>query len=216
MIYPEAIEKLSIYFTSEKYQEDVLDAKREYFADVGIDDKESDRYEQWMNIFFDWYLFSRPISGSNMPPASFAMEIDEFQQLLGDEKVLFKNLSQSQHSLLQFIKVKGDFVYFKDLFRKKKCKVRNKEFTITLEKGNICDARLIPEDEDVFSFTNGFCIHPMEANPFILKEVKALKKASEEEWVEFQIQLVRMFFKMEQYRHLKLDQIYTRNSKVRF
>ncbi|MCJ8277748.1 MAG: hypothetical protein HRT44_11130 [Bdellovibrionales bacterium] len=215
MNYKEAIEKLSIYFTSEKYKDDVLTAKSEFFGDVGIDDKESDRYEQWMNIFFDWYLFSRPISGSSLAPASFALEIDEFQQLHGEDKKLFKSLAQSEHSLLQFIKVKGDFAYFKDLFRRRKCKVHNNEFTITLEKGNICDARLIPEDGD-YSFTNSFCMHPVEANSFILKEVKALKKAEPEEQIAFQVLLLRMFFKMEQYSHLKLDQIYTRESKVRF
>lgn len=215
MNYREAIEKLSIYFTSDRYKPEVLTAKSEFFADVGIDDKESDRYEQWMNIFFDWYLFSRPLSGSNLPPAGFALEIDEFQQMHGEDKKLFKNLAQSEHSLLQFIKIKGDFVYFKDLFRKRKCKVLNNEFVITLEKGNICDARLIPE-EDHFCFTNGFCVHPLAANPFILKEVKRLKKATEEEQKAFQIELVRMFFKMEQYSHLKLDQVYTKESKVRF
>ena len=215
MIYREAIEKLSIYFTNNKYKDEVLSAKRVFFGDVGIDDKESNQYEQWMNIFFDWYLFSRPITGSSLPPASFAMEIDEFQQLLGEDKSLFKKLAQSEHCLLQFIKVKGEYAYFKDLFRRRKCKIVNNEFTITLEKGNICDARLIPE-EDFFCFTNGFCVHPPEANSFILKEVKKMKKASEDDHEAFQIELLRMFFKMEQYSHLKLDQVYTKESKVRF
>lgn len=215
MNYSDGIEKLSVYFSSPHYQEEVLSAKREFFADVGVDDKESDRYEQWMNIFFDWYLFTRPISGTILPPAQFALEIDEFQQLHGDEKRVFVNLSKSEHSLLQFIKVKGDFVFFKDLFRKRKVKVINNEFLLTLEKGNICDARLIPED-DYFFFTKGFCSHPVEVNRFILKEVKKLKKASAAEQQAFQIELIRMFFKMEQYSHLKFDQIYTRESKVRF
>ena len=78
MKYWDAIEKLTVYFSGEKYQDEVITAKREFFGDVGIDDKESDRYEQWMNLFFDWYLFSRPLSGSDLPPAQFAMEIDTF------------------------------------------------------------------------------------------------------------------------------------------
>ena len=215
MNYGDGIEKLSVYFSSPHYQDEVLEAKREFFRDVGVDDKESDRYEQWMNIFFDWYLFTRPISGTNLPPAQFALEIDEFQQLHGDEKRIFMNLSKCEHSLLQFIKVKGDFVYFKDLFRKKKVKVVNNEFVLTLEKGDICDARLIP-DEDHFFFSKGFCSHPIEVNKFILKEVKKLKKATAEEQHSFQLELIRMFFKMEQYSHLKFEQVYTRDSKVRF
>jgi len=215
MNYGDAIEKLSVYFTSATYEAEVLKAKSEFFGDVGVDDKESERYEQWMNIFFDWYLFTRPISGTTLAPASYALEIDEFQQLHGDEKRVFMNLAKSEHSLLQFVKVKNDFVFFKDLFRRRKVKVVNNEFSITLEKGDICDARLIP-DEDHFFFTKGFCCHPVEANRFILKEVKARKKAEETEQQAFQIELLRMFFKMQQYSHLKCDQIYSKDSKVRF
>jgi hypothetical protein len=215
MNYHDGIEKLSIYFSSPQYENEVLNAKKEFFGEVGIDDKESDRYEQWMNIFFDWYLFTRPISGTNLPPSQFALEIDEFQQLHGDEKRIFNNLARSEHSLIQFIKIKGDFVYFADLFRRKKIKVLNNEFSLTLEKGTICDARLIPEDK-CFVFSKGFCAHPREVNKFILKEIKRLKKSSPKEQNDFQLELIRMFFKMEQYSHLKFEQVYTRDSKVRF
>lgn len=215
MNYGDAIEKLSVYFSSPAYEKEVIHAKSEFFGDVGVDDKESERYEQWMNIFFDWYLFTRPISGTTLPPAQYALEIDEFQQLHGDEKRVFSNLAKSEHSLLEFIKVKGDFVFFKDLLRKRKVKVVNNEFALTLEKGDICDARLIP-DEDHYFFTKGFCSHPHEANKFIHKEVKSLKKADEKQKYAFQLELLRMFFKREQYSHLKCDQIYTRESKVRF
>lgn len=215
MNYGDAIEKLSVYFSTPTYEKEVISAKREFFGDVGVDDKESDRYEQWMNIFFDWYLFTRPISGTNLPPAQYALEIDEFQQLHGDEKRIFKNLAKTEHSLLQFIKVKNDLVVFKDLFRKRKVKVFKNEFVLTLEKGHICDTRLIPDEENFF-FTKGFCVHPPEVNKFILKEVKILKKSDEAAQNAFQLELLRMFFKMEQYSHLKFDQIYTRDSKVRF
>lgn len=215
MNYIDAVEKLSVYFSAPGYEKEVLSAKSEFFGDVGVDDKESDRYEQWMNIFFDWYLFTRPISGTSLAPARYALEIDEFQQLHGDEKRIFQNLAKTEHSLLQFLKVKGEFIYFKDLFRRKKVKVVVNEFVLTLEKGNICDARLIP-DEDHFFFTRGFCVHPPEANKFILKEVKLRKKSEDPERLAFQLELIRMFFKMEQYRHLKIDQIYSRDSKVRF
>ncbi len=215
MNYGAAVEKLSVYFSSPSYEKEVVHAKSLFFGDVGVDDKESDRYEQWMNIFFDWYLFTRPISGMNLPPAEYALEIDEFQQLHGDEKRIFQNLAKTEHSLLQFVKQKGEFVFFKDLFRKRKVKVVNNDFVLTLEKGDICDARLIP-DEDHYFFTKGFCCHPREVNKFILKEVKALKKADPGIQQAFQLELIRMFFKMEQYSHLSFDKIYTRDSKVRF
>lgn len=217
MNYADGIEKLSIYFSGSKYEKEVIQAKKNFFADVGVDDKESERYERWMNLFFDWYLFTRPVSGTRLPPAKFSLEIDEFQQLHGEEKQVFVQLSQCQHSLLQFIKDKGSYVLFKDLFRKQKVKVDNNEFILTLEKGDICDTRLIPNpDSDIFQLSKGFCCHPREANRFILKEVKRLNKSEPSEQQDFQVMLVRMFFKMEQYNHLRVDQIYTLESKVRF
>ena len=215
MSYEEAIEKLSIYFSSTHYQSEVLDAKSAFFGDVGVDDKESHRYEQWMNLFFDWYLFTRPISGSDLPPAQYALEIDEFQKLHGESKEVFGTLAQCEHSLLQLVKVKADFVFFKDLLRGRKVKVPNGELLLTLEKGDICDVRLI-QHEDHFLFTKGFCSHPVGANRFILKEVKTMRKAEPQEQENFQLELLRMFFRKEQYEHLKCEQVYSRESRLRF
>ena len=60
MTFNDAIEKLSIYFTSPKYEEEVLSAKATFFRDVGIDDKENDRYEQWMICFLTGICFRDP------------------------------------------------------------------------------------------------------------------------------------------------------------
>ena len=215
MIYDEAIEKLTVYFTSPKYEDEVLQAKSEFFRDVGIDDKENDRYEQWMNLFFDWYLFSRPLSGSTLPPSKFAVEIDEFQQVMKEDEDVFQRLSNCEHSLYQFVKVKGTEVHFKDLLRKKKRVVMDTDIAVTLEKGALCNVRLIANGEK-YNMSKGFCTHPMEANKFILKEVKTLLKQEDEQKEGFLLELLRMFFKMEQYSHLKHDQVYTRHSKVRF
>ena len=59
MNYSEAIEKLTICFASSRYEKDLIKAKRVFFKDVGINDRESESFERWMNLFFDWYLFSR-------------------------------------------------------------------------------------------------------------------------------------------------------------
>ena len=215
MTYDEAIEKLSVYFTSAKYEDEVLEAKATFFRDVGIDDRENHRYEQWMNLFFDWYLFSRPLTGLSLPPAKFALEIDEFQQVMDGQIEVFRNLSHCSHGLFQFQKIKGDSVYFKDLFSGKKKIVVNTEFAMTLPKGAICDFRLVA-DGDRYYFTKGFCSHNLDANKFILKEIKEFKKSKEDRQEELLLDLLRMYFKLEQYNHLDCSLVYTRDSKVRF
>jgi len=210
-----AIDQLSVYFTSKKYEDEVLEAKAEYFRDVGIDDKENERYEQWMNLFFDWYLFSRPLKGLTLPPALFALEIDEFQALMKDREVFVK-LSQNTHSLYQFIKLKGESSIYKDLLKNKKCVVQNSAFSVTLPPGAICDFRTVQDENGDLQVTKGFCAHPMDASKFILKQVKNHRKAPAEEQEALLLKLVRMFFKLEQYSHLESSQVYTLESKVRF
>jgi hypothetical protein len=82
MNYGDAIEKLSVYFSSPTYEPEILQAKSGFFGDVGVDDKESERYEQWMNIFFDWYLFTRPISGTSLPPANMLWKLMSFSNCM--------------------------------------------------------------------------------------------------------------------------------------
>ena len=216
MNFDAAVDQLAVYFTGKKYEQEVLEAKAEYFRDVGIDDKENERYEQWMNLFFDWYLFSRELNGLSLPPARFALEIDEFQRVMEQDPVVFRQLSVSSHSLFQFIKVKGDISYFKDLISGKKKKVKNNSFAETLPKGAVCDFRLVSDSTGDLYSTKGFCAHPMDASKFILQQVKENKKASERDKEALLLQLVRMFFKLEQYGHLESSQVYTHESKVRF
>ena len=211
MNYNDAIEKLSIYFSSTAYKAEALDAKGIFFGDLGINDGESENYEQWMNLFFDWYLFSRPLSGTHWSPCRKFLETDEFSKMEDNEKEFFLKLARCEHSLLRFIKIKNGFAFFKDLFRNRRVKVVG-EFAWSPERGLICDARLIPHG-DHFVFSKGFCVHPLETVPFILKEIRHLKKASPKEQQTFQMELIRMRLKMSQYSHLKFDQVYVRQKE---
>lgn len=215
MIFHSAIDQLSVYFTSKKYEEEVLGAKAEYFRDVGIDDKENERYEQWMNLFFDWYLFSRPLEGLSLSPSLFALEIDEFQSQMKEREV-FVQLAEGSHGLFQFVKIKGDQSFYKDLLSNKKCIVQDSSFSMTLSKGAICDFRTVRDSDGNLHVTKGFCSHPMDASKFILKQVKEHRKSSLEDKEALLLKLVRMFFKLEQYSHLESAQVYTLESKVRF
>lgn len=211
-----ALDNLAVYFTTEKYQKEVLEAKAEYFADVGIDDKENQRYEQWMNLFFEWFLFSRPLNGLSLPPARFALEIAEFQEVMKSDLGIYKSLSTSRHSLFRFLKVKKDTAYFTDLISGKKALVKGSSFAETLPKGAICDLRLVELESKELFCTKGFCAHPLDSEKFIKKQVKEYKKKSQQEIEVLLLALVRMFFKLEQYGHLESSQVYTFDSKVRF
>ena len=45
----------------------------------------------------------------------YCLEIDEFQKLHGDEKRVFVQLSQCEHSLLQFLKISIIFLFLYDM-----------------------------------------------------------------------------------------------------
>ena len=75
------------------------------------------------------------------------------------------------------------------------------------------EARLIPF-EDTWAFTPGFCFHPVEARKFIMSEIKRHKKDSDLNPEELMLQLIKMRYRSERYRHVRVDLIYSHDSKM--
>ena len=214
MKYDELTERLINYFTSKKFERDVVAAKREFFDDAGIVDEENSHFEVRMNQFLDYYLFSRGLHAIQLTPAQYALQISEFKMSV-EERPYFENLANVRHSLFEFIKVRGDDIHIRDLFSAEEQVIRNSQMRTGFNRDEIFDARLIPNGKELL-FTKGFCFHPPEASKFILGEIKRLRKSDEEEKESLMLRLTKMRYKFDQYRHLKLEYVYTNERKVRF
>ena len=214
MNYEELTDRLIVHFAGERHAEDVAAAKKEFFDEAGIMDEENSSFEMRMTQFLEWYLFARPLKGGPLTPAQLALQTDDFK-MADEERPFFENLANSRHSLFEFVKIRGEDIYVRDLFLNKSIVIRGSPIRIGFSREEIFDARLIPTGEE-FSFSRAFCFHPEDAEKYISAEVKKLRRASREEQEALMLKLLKMRYKFEQYRHLKLDYVYTNEKKVRF
>jgi hypothetical protein len=218
-MYEELIDRLTLHFTNDPYRAEVAAAKKEFFDEAGIMDEESQFFEMRMTQFLEWYLFTRPLSlaigAGRVTPAVRALEIEEFV-MTADERPAFESLACIRHSLFEFVRIRGEEIHIHDLLLDKPIVIYGSPIRIGFSRDEIFDARLIPDGEQ-FHFSRAFCFHPAEASRYILAEIKKLRKSkntSDEE--TFMLKAIKMRYKYEQYRHLKLDYVYTNEKKVRF
>ena len=211
----ELIDRLITFFTSDTFKEEVAKAKKDFFDESGVMDEENQDFEMRMTQFLEWYLFTRELTGKNITPSLYALQLPDFE-MTAEERPLFEKLAVTRHSLFEFLKIRGDDIYVRDLFLNKKIVIPNSPINIGFSREEFFDARLIPDGEN-YQFSRAFCFHPEDASKYILSEIKRIKKANkpgEEE--AFILKLLKMRYKYEQYRHLKLEYVYTNEKKVRF
>jgi hypothetical protein len=210
--YDKILEPLIQHFTGPQYNKEVLEAKREFFERAGIVDEESVNFETRMSQFLDWYMFSRELSDVHLPPANYYLE--QNREKLGDQLPLFESLTKTIHSLFEFIKLRDTDVTIRDLFTKKKYVLENSVITAGFNTDEVFEARIIPF-EKTWVFTRGFCFHPVEATKFISKEIKQVRHLDQSHKEALMLKLLKMRYKFEQYKHIRLDFIYSNDGKLR-
>lgn len=213
MNYEGIVDRLLIHFTGQEYRAEVTAAKTQFFEQAGIVDEDTASFEVRMAQFLDWYLLSRENSKTHMTPIEMALE-NPPQSLIEEDLPKLPLVAKFRHSLFEFIKIRGSDVTIRDLFTGKKIVVENSAVTAGFNTDEIFEARIIPFQES-FVFARGFCFHPPEATSFILKEIKKVKHLAEDQRRDLMLKLMKMRYKFEQYRHIRLEFIYTNDSKLR-
>jgi len=210
------IDRLIVFFTGDRFRDDVAKAKKEFFDEAGVMDEENEAFEMRMTQFLEWYLFSRPLADVGLTPAQYALQLEDFQ-MTSEERPAFENLAVIRHSLFEFLKIRGDDIHIRDLFLDKKIVIHHSPIRIGFNRDEIFDGRLIPEGEQ-YHFSRAFAFHPGDASKYILSEIKKIKKNGDtlQDREAFMLRLLKMRYKYEQYRHLKLDYVYTNEKKVKF
>ena len=212
--YEDAIDRLIQHFTSPLFQADLQRARQEFFDEAGILDEHDQNIELRMTQFLDWYLFTRQIPSKHQTPAEFALELREFT-IDPTEMPLYESLALTHHSLFEYLYMRGADLHFFDLFLDREMVVENCPVRIGFNRNEVFDARIVPLNGN-FQFTKGFCFHPAEATPFIRGEVKNLGRlSSRAERDALMLRLMKMRYKFEHYRHLKLEHFYTNDKRVR-
>lgn len=210
--YFSVIDKILAHFAGPLFVEEMKKAKSEFFDNAGILEEKSDQYELRMSQFFDWYFFTRELTGYGETPLDVAQMARELR--FSDEEVkILANLKKHRHSIFEIVKNKGTDVIVRDLRFGDKLTVKNSDWSSTLSPDLIFEARVLPSGQD-WIFTKGFCFHPADARKFILDEIKRHKKDPDLDPEAMMLKLIKMRYKFERYKHVKIDMIYSHQSKL--
>ena len=217
MRYFQLIDSLMQFYAEGEFAPEAIQAKNEFFDLAGIFDEQSQNFDLKMAQFTDWYIFLRKLSGYGRPP------IDHFVQtrpakISPEDEPYYVNLASNRYSLFEFLKIKKNDLYVRDMFSDYKLTIKNSPVTYGFVNEEYFQARLIPH-EDSFLFSSSFCFHPAESTKYILGEVKKIAKIPADQQKEARetllIKLFRMRYKYEQYSHVGIQDIYSNESRLR-
>ena len=218
MVYSRLLDKIIVYFTTSTYRQDIEVAKKKFFGYLLPSDESSHQFDIKMSQFLDWYIFDYSLEQTGLTPLQDVMESKKIQENLqiGEEELfILKMFSCHHHSLFEFVKVSKDIAVVKDLLTGKKAQLNMVPKISYLKKNECFEARIVLIDK-IYQILNGICVHPIEARKFILSQIKNVKNSGEYEQKEIFRKLAKMYFKLHQFPHIKIEYIYTDNSKMRF
>lgn len=213
-MYHQQLEQLTAFATGEPHQDQVLAAKAEYFAHTGevFDDDRS--FEPRMAAFLEFYLFDRKLPGKGQTPAELFLA-EKGPQLGAEERATLEGFTKTLHSLFEVRKLHAGGIRVRDLFTGEDHEVYERRSVAGMAKGDILEARLIPNGGRAL-FAPAFCYHPKEARKAILKEIKRQKKKPDPDSSPEKLiyALSRMALKVERYRNIAVEAIYTFDQKT--
>jgi len=200
-------------FTTGEYYREVFQAKQEFFDRAGTIYEDDPEYDQRMNLFMDWYLFDRDLPGIDLPPIRYFSRTHS-QELGEEDRQIYQDLSQSIHSLflLSRFSLFGRNLIIQDLFSRKKYTVIEPKLNQAFSRGDIFEGRVFSH-QGKWSFSQGFCFHPVEMRSFILGEIKKIRFQESSRHLKLILQLAQMKLKHQRFSHIDVKHIYNFDSK---
>ncbi len=211
MKYDRLIEKLAHYYTSQDYALEVRRAKKDFSLRIGLIEGGNEIYDEQADQFLDWFLFSRCINGTGLSPIEDA-RINKNLNLDGSDLEQLKNISHFEYSLFQFLKLTESGMLIRDLFSGGKIIISHSDMIWAFNTDEFFQVRIIP-DEKTYCLTRGLCFHPVEAKKIILNEIKKVKLNNQEDRERFLFLLLNRRYKMELYKHLQPEVIYSESER---
>jgi len=216
--YEKLIHKILGVYAGENFKAEVAMARQEFFDKTAVLDENADNYQLRLHQFYDWYFFTRPLSGYGQTPLEVCYLARELR-FSETEQEMIKTLKGFKHSIFQFTKIKDGDVYLKDLFvkdtffKKHQVVVKQTPWIFGFDVEELFEARLLPVG-DSYIFTRGFCFHPANVKDFILAEVSHYQSNPDLERDKLMLKLLKMRYKYEQYKHVNPELIYSNEAKL--
>ena len=211
MIPEEYLDHIIESYTLGDFAYEVKQAKHDFFKMTGTAFEDDPFFEERLDLFLEWYLFTRPLKDYDLPPVKQFYKEQE-GSLNVEEKEIYVGFTQTLHSIFQLKKIRNDQYFINDLFADKSiCAMEPKSFVLSLN--DIFEARLIPFKEKYY-FGKGFCFHPPQSRPFILQRIKKIKHLDVEFKERLLLEFAQMRLKHDRYPHIDLQHIYSLKAKI--
>ncbi len=209
--YQTCLDLITNEYTAGDYYREVYQAKKDYFESLGVITEDDPDYENQMDVFMGWYLFDRPLEKHDLPPA-YLYYRKNASTFSPEQEALFKALTLTKHSVFELLKHKDTSLVVRDLSNKEKYDVQDLQFKAGFSKGDIFEARLVPDDK-AYVFANGFCFHPKEAFKFIESQMKKIREEDVAQRTKLLLKLGQMKNKHRRFPHIDVQYIYTLTPK---
>ena len=207
-----SMQKLIGHYTSNSFQDELSQAKKEFFDNAGTLDENKPHYNLRMHQFYEWYFLTRPLKSYMKTPLEVCSLHRELR-LTSNDELAIAILKDQRHSIFEFLKTKKEEIHLKDLFKNEKIIVNHTDLVFGFDEKEFFEARLVALNGTYF-FLKSFCFHPESAQKFIAQEVKVHRKNLDLNPDHFILRLNKMRYKFEQYKHVKPELIYTNENRL--
>ncbi len=207
-------EQLTAFASGPSFEEALLRAKADYFARTGEVFEDDRSFESRMASFLEYYLFDSLLPDPVVSPAQLFAD-QKLATLSGGEQASVSAFLRTNHSLYEVLQVGETGVRVLDLFTDKEFHVHERRTLAGLGRGDVIEARLIPLDGRPL-FSQAFCYHPRASKPNIVDEIRRRRRTpvpgSGPRDLVFQA--AHMALKVERYRNIRVEDIYTFDRKT--
>lgn len=164
------IDRLKKIFISESCADEIKKAKQEFIAMGGDLSKEIEGDSELLEIFFDWYLFERPLSLEGLTPVELFLKTAEISE---DDRQVYLDFTKPIHSIFVVKKASSE-IKLQDIFTKNKYVLLNISSTL-LEKGDVAETRILPFKQE-YRFSGAFFFYPHNIYPIVKAKAKEARK----------------------------------------
>jgi hypothetical protein len=200
-------------YSNGDYYEEVKNAKNNFIDVWGQITENDPNFEARLHQFFDWYIFDRLLSDAQKTPIShFMANMPEFSS--ETTKYMYHSMTKTLRSIYRIKKIKKNNLILQDLMDKKKYTLEDCNFNFIFKPDQFIDGRLIFTGRGVI-LSKGFCIHPLGAARFIIKEMKAIRKSKDfpekkkERLHDLMKRLNDMYHLHLVYKHVEIEKVYS-------
>lgn len=166
------IDEIIDYISASGREEDVANAKKEYFSQSGGIFGEELNYDMRIGTFLEWYVLDRKTAGRTI--------IDEFVGKMddADKRAEILKLKEGIRSIFEVSRVSGDTIKLKDLYGKKKYTVLMPEEGGHFQAKSLLETRIFLSDIKAFPIDRKYIIsrsyipHPPKVKKFIISKLK--------------------------------------------